>query len=823
MVNEIFRYTPALKDPQDLKKSLVGREKELERIFKTLKEGKDRKANQSFLFVGPRGIGKTHLLLLIYYGVKGTIKWDGFSKSLSEDWVPILFAEEEYRITSLIDLLLEVLERLRQVAPDEKLHQLKKRINKVSLPGEKEREEILEYLSKRSQETGKRFLLLIDNLHEMLPYFTEEDQGRLRDILMSKDTFMLIGAAPSLFDAIVEYGESFYNFFEIIWLQEIEDDLVKEVIKKRLMLDGKEELMEKLDKYEDRLKAINHLTGGNPRLILSLYKIFAEFKIIEVERNFIDLLDEMTPYFQDRMKELSPQQRKIVDSIALLDGPSTPTEIANFARLPVNATNTQLGRLKKRGFVKAIKVKNKKETLYDYDINERLFRFWRQMRVEAGRKRLRFIVKFIKIWFEPEELSERPTELFKKLQASISDSALDKVKEITDRLYYLQEASPSPIRETVHYQRVMSLARIGDLEDAEVEVEDLFSKAKSDNDEELLVYVYIEKAFVCSQKGELDEAIRCYQKAVEIKPDDYAAWGNMGIVHSWKGELNEAIQCYKRVMDIKPDDYKAWQNMGNAYRQKDELDEAIRCYQKAVEIKPDGYEAWFNMSIAYSEKGELDEAIRCYQAAIDIRPELPFAWSNLGVTYLRMGKSAEAIKSCTKALEHAEEDMIIVICLLHRSQAFMEQEEYSEAFEDANEAYSIALEMDKESMVQETAARAFGTGLELSKKRISSGNYEKAITHLKKALTYVSDASSDRTQELVGTYFKNLLENRDIELMKRTLQIIEESDQTDLIEFLKPYRKAIQFIETGDKSVLNRITPEIRELVDEIVEKLEED
>lgn len=753
MTSELFRYTPALKNPQDLKKSLVSREKELERIFKTLKEGKDRKANQSFLFVGPRGIGKTHLLLLIYYEVKETIKWDGFSKSLSEDWLPILFAEEEYRITSLVDLLLEVLERLRQVAPDEKLHQFKKRINKVSLPGEKEREEILEYLSKRSQETGKRFLLLIDNFNEILPYFTEEDQGRLRDILMSKDTFMLIGAAPSLFDAVVEYGEPFYNFFEIIWLREIEDDLVKEVIKKRLKLDGKEELIEKLDKYEDRLKAISHLTGGNPRLILSLYKVFTEFKVIEVERNFIDLLDEMTPYFQDRMKELSPQQRKIVDSIALLDGPSTPTKIANFARLPVNNANTQLGRLKERRFVKAIKEKNKKETLYD--ISERLFRFWRQMRVEAGRKRLGFIVKFIKIWFEPEELSKRLTNFFKKLPASVSDSTLDKVIEITDRLYYLQEASPSPIRETVHYQRVMSLARIGDFEDAEVEVEDLFFKAKSDNDEELLVLVYIEKAFICDQKGELDEAIRCYQKAVEVKPDSY--------------------------------------------------------------------EAWFNMGNVYDKKGELDEAIRCHQAAIDIRPELPFAWSKLGTAYLKMGKTIEAIESCTKALEHTEEDVIIVICLLHRSRAFMKKEEYSEAFEDANEAYSKALEMGKESMVQEAAARAFGTGLELSKQNVASGNYEKTITHLKKALTYVSDVKSDRAQELIGTYFKNLLEDKNIKLMKRALRIIEESDQPDLIEFLKPYRKAVQFIETGDKSVLNRITPEIRELVEKIVEKLKED
>lgn len=44
-------------------------------------------------------------------------------------------------------------------------------------------------------------------------------------------------------------------------------------------------------------------------------------------------------------------------------------------------------------YVKPLKEKGKREVLYDF--KERLFRLWRQMRVEAGRERLSFIVTII--------------------------------------------------------------------------------------------------------------------------------------------------------------------------------------------------------------------------------------------------------------------------------------------------------------------------------------------------------------------------------------------------------------------------------------------
>jgi hypothetical protein len=63
-----------------------------------------------------------------------------------------------------------------------------------------------------------------------------------------------------------------------------------------------------------RIDAVHFLAGGNPRI----YVIFSEFlasreSLDELASAFMAMLDDLTPYYQERMKNLSPQQRKIVD------------------------------------------------------------------------------------------------------------------------------------------------------------------------------------------------------------------------------------------------------------------------------------------------------------------------------------------------------------------------------------------------------------------------------------------------------------------------------------------------------------------------------
>lgn len=63
--------------------------------------------------------------------------------------------------------------------------------------------------------------------------------------------------------------------------------------------------------------------------MLMLYQLIAFDNILEVQAQFEKLLDKTTPFFQDRMKALAPQERALLETMALMrTEPRTPATIA---------------------------------------------------------------------------------------------------------------------------------------------------------------------------------------------------------------------------------------------------------------------------------------------------------------------------------------------------------------------------------------------------------------------------------------------------------------------------------------------------------------
>jgi tetratricopeptide (TPR) repeat protein len=153
------------------------------------------------------------------------------------------------------------------------------------------------------------------------------------------------------------------------------------------------------------------------------------------------------------------------------------------------------------------------------------------------------------------------------------------------------------------------------------------------------------------QNGQVDEAIAHCQKALEIKPDYADAHGNLGNALLQNGQVDGAIAHYQKALEIKPDKADAHSNLGNAFLQKGQVGEAIVHYQKALEIKPDYADAHLNLGNAFLQKGQVDEAITHYQMALRINSDFSEAHYNLGNAFLRKGQVDEAIAHYQKALE----------------------------------------------------------------------------------------------------------------------------------------------------------------------------
>ena len=100
-------YDPWETTPEDRKARFVGRETLLQRILAAIAEQRERQTLQHYLLLGPRGIGKTTLLLTL----RERIRED---PSLSSKWFCVQLREEEYFVRTLRDLLELTLQALAE-------------------------------------------------------------------------------------------------------------------------------------------------------------------------------------------------------------------------------------------------------------------------------------------------------------------------------------------------------------------------------------------------------------------------------------------------------------------------------------------------------------------------------------------------------------------------------------------------------------------------------------------------------------------------------------------------------------------------------------
>jgi Cdc6-like AAA superfamily ATPase len=220
----INKYDPRLKKKDELSRTFVCGEMILEELLTELHPRKNKKlSNQSWIIIGSRGVGKSHLLALLYHRIKD-------DERLSSHWHPLIFPEELFDVDSLYRLLLKIFEAIFKTNGTAKnwnninreyLTLKKTKINGNLKQKRQTRQDIskklLEFLVQINQETGKKFIFILENLqHLFREQLPEEDLKLLRSFMSEHPgVFIILGTALTVFNVIENYGKPSYHFFRI--------------------------------------------------------------------------------------------------------------------------------------------------------------------------------------------------------------------------------------------------------------------------------------------------------------------------------------------------------------------------------------------------------------------------------------------------------------------------------------------------------------------------------------------------------------------------------------------------------------------------------
>ncbi|MCP5158695.1 MAG: tetratricopeptide repeat protein [Gammaproteobacteria bacterium] len=420
-------YRAGLTSAEHRRRITVARNPLVQDTLEILRGSMSRNSKHHFLFIGPRGIGKTHLLSLIEDEIAA-------ASDLSAHYVVARFPEESHRTLSFADFLLGLCEILSDMLPEEPLwrdlHQrLRTEEEDVTIT-----DTLVPALRRQNRARHRTVLVMLENLGEM---FTRQikkkpDIAALRKFFMDDNGCLLLATAPLHFDAITSVEEPFYDFFDVQILEDLSEAETLELIRRNLEWEQRDDLLQDFDSLRPKLLALYKMTGGNPRLTVMLYELIANDAITEVRQQFQILLDRITPFYQSRLNDLPPQERAVLETMAVMrDQEKTPAAITARMRLSQPQTSSLLKRLTEARYLRSTPHPQDKRSRL-YSIREGFFDIWLAMNLSRGaRERLPFLLDFFTLYYPSiEEREQKRAKLHGQWGNGDAELASDYLSEV---------------------------------------------------------------------------------------------------------------------------------------------------------------------------------------------------------------------------------------------------------------------------------------------------------------------------------------------------------------------------------------------------------
>ena len=400
MADPAMKFNPGFLTDQELVDSFCVRVPEFELLVQTIRESTDS-SNPHQLIIGPRGTGKTTLLLRVACEVKR-------DPELSAAWFPIIFPEESYEIGTCGEFWLQCLLHLANQVPQDDGIDLARSLAEVRTEQDDQRlgTRCLAAILDRAAREDKRLLLIVENLNMLFDEISDSDVGwQLRHTLQNEKRIFLLASASSRFEEIERYGRAMYDLFNVQELKRLDTDACS-VLWKAVS-----------DRDPDRnvVRSLEILTGGNPRLIAIVARFGALLSFPELMDNLLRLVDDHTEYFKSHLDALGVQERRVYLALARLWKPATAKEVSQHARLPTNNCSALLGRLVDRG---AVLIAGGGRWRKQYYVAERMYNIYYLLRMGRGSDRLvEALVSFMRSFYSPSELQDHFKALIRDLGA----------------------------------------------------------------------------------------------------------------------------------------------------------------------------------------------------------------------------------------------------------------------------------------------------------------------------------------------------------------------------------------------------------------------
>nr|WP_321452961.1 tetratricopeptide repeat-containing sensor histidine kinase [uncultured Carboxylicivirga sp.] len=299
----------------------------------------------------------------------------------------------------------------------------------------------------------------------------------------------------------------------------------------------------------------------------------------------------------------------------------------------------------------------------------------------------------------------------------------------------------------------------------------VYELGRKNDDIELILKGLTNKGVVLNQLAQYNEALDCFEKALELNQivgDEIgraSIYNNLGNIHYGLNQFSSAIRYYNSAMEL--------------YTKLDNVSGISSCYNNLGEV--------------YLKQGNVSEALKSYKTSLNYIDEDKDS-SAIAVAYVNIGRAHQSNKSYAEAISYFERALKIMMthedvsleaeAYLHLAQTGIASDNLAQAQKYLNNAISIAQKIGEKTIL----AECYKSFSELAEKE---SNFKKALIY-QRLYSAVNDSITDeqalinsarmeavynllQKEETISKLEKdNISKDEDLERMKetRTLYLI---------------------------------------------------
>jgi len=152
--------------------------------------------------------------------------------------------------------------------------------------------------------------------------------------------------------------------------------------------------------------------------------------------------------------------------------------------------------------------------------------------------------------------------------------------------------------------------------------------------------------------GDYSDAANEFKAATEEMTTNAEAWNYLGVAQQHAGQLDEAAKAYQRALELDRDLMEAHYNLGCLWMEEEKPDRAVNEFTAYTLRKVNEPAGWLKLGLAQLHTRDLLSAEKSFSTALYLSPNNAEALNGMGLARMERGRPQEAEKFFYAAVQY---------------------------------------------------------------------------------------------------------------------------------------------------------------------------